>query len=106
MAQKHLILILARELASNLATPTLITDENGTVVFYNEAAETVIGGPFAEIGEVGIDSFGGELRSTDGRRRAAGGRRACRAGSRSTSAARRTCASGSRAGTESTARCR
>jgi PAS domain-containing protein len=56
--QKHLILILARELASNLATPTLIADERGQVVFYNEAAETVIGGPFAEIGEVSIDDLG------------------------------------------------
>jgi PAS domain-containing protein len=56
--QKHLILILARELASNLATPTLIADDRGLVVFYNEAAETVIGGPFAEMGETGIDDLG------------------------------------------------
>ena len=48
MAQKHLILILARELASNLATPTLIADEHGNAVFYNEAAEAVMGTPFAE----------------------------------------------------------
>ena len=57
MAQKHLILILARELASNLATPTLIADERGNVVFYNEAAEAVLGGPFAEMGEMGIDDL-------------------------------------------------
>ena len=57
MAQKHLILILARELASNLATPTLIADEQGNVVFYNEAAEAVMGGPFAEMGEIGIDDL-------------------------------------------------
>lgn len=57
MAQKHLILILARELASNLATPTLIADAQGNVVFYNEAAEAVIGGPFAEMGEVDIDDL-------------------------------------------------
>jgi len=57
MAQKHLILILARELASNLATPTLIADEHGNAVFYNEAAEAVIGTPFAEMGEVDIDSL-------------------------------------------------
>ena len=48
--QKHLILILARELASNLATPTLIADESGQAVFYNEAAEAVLGGPFSEMG--------------------------------------------------------
>jgi PAS domain-containing protein len=58
MAQKHLILILARELASNLATGTLIADEHGKVVFYNEAAEALIGVPFAEMGEVGMDELG------------------------------------------------
>ena len=58
MPQKHLILILARELASNLATPTLIADERGQAVFYNEAAEAVIGTPFAEMGEVGLDALG------------------------------------------------
>ena len=57
MPQKHLILILARELASNLATPTLIADERGQVVFYNEAAEPVLGGPFPEMGEVHIDDL-------------------------------------------------
>jgi PAS domain-containing protein len=57
VAQKHLILILARELASNLATPTLIADEHGNAVFYNEAAEEVIGIPFADMGEVGIDGL-------------------------------------------------
>jgi PAS domain-containing protein len=57
VAQKHLILILARELASNLATPTLVADEHGNAVFYNEAAEEVIGTPFAEMGEIGIDEL-------------------------------------------------
>lgn len=48
---KHLVLILAREFASNLATPTLITDERGWLVFYNEAAEDLVGRSFAEVGE-------------------------------------------------------
>ena len=55
--QKHLILILARELASNLATPTLIADAEGTLVFYNEAAEEVVGRPFAEAGEMPVDEW-------------------------------------------------
>ena len=54
---KHLALILARELASNLATPTLIADDQGTLVFFNEAAEKVIGRPFAEVGEVPLDDW-------------------------------------------------
>ena len=45
--QKHLVLILAREFASNLATPTLIADAEGTVVYFNEAAEEVVGSSFA-----------------------------------------------------------
>ena len=53
---KHLVLILAREFASNLATPTLIADDQGTLVFYNEAAESVVGRPFAEIGEMPLEA--------------------------------------------------
>ena len=56
--QKHLVLILAREFASNLATGTLITDERGCVVFFNEAAEDVFGISFAEAGEVPLEDWG------------------------------------------------
>ena len=54
---KHLVLIIAREFASNLATPTLIADDKGRIVFYNEAAEEVIGTTFAEAGEMPLDEF-------------------------------------------------
>jgi PAS domain-containing protein len=50
--QKPLVLILAREFASNLATPTLITDHRGRLVFFNEAAEGILGRSFAEVGEL------------------------------------------------------
>jgi PAS domain S-box-containing protein len=50
--QKHLALILARQFASNLATPVAITDEEGRLVYYNEAAESIIGTTFAEAGEM------------------------------------------------------
>jgi len=52
---KHLVLILAREFASNLATPTLLTDERGLLVFYNEAAEEILERPFSEARELPLD---------------------------------------------------
>jgi PAS domain-containing protein len=55
--QKHLVLILAREFASNLATPTLIADDRGQLVFFNEAAEEIVGATFAEVGEVPLDEW-------------------------------------------------
>ena len=59
--QKHLVLILAREVASNLATPTLITDERGYVVYYNEAAEQVIGRSYSEVGEIPFDEWSAQF---------------------------------------------
>ena len=54
---KHLVLILAREFASNLATPTMITDERGYLVFFNEAAEEVFGRTYSEVGEMPYDDW-------------------------------------------------
>ena len=48
----NLPLILARELASNLATPMFLLDAGGMLVFYNDAAELLLGKPFAELGEI------------------------------------------------------
>jgi len=59
--QKHLVLILAREFASNLATQTLITDERGYLVYYNEAAEQLIGRAFSEVGEMPIDEWSAQF---------------------------------------------
>ena len=68
--QKHLVLILAREFASNLATPTMIADAEGRLVFFNEAAEEIFGRSFAEVGEIPVDEFTGSFdpRTRDGER--------------------------------------
>jgi len=55
--QKHLVLILAREFASNLSTPTLVADANGRLIFYNEATEGVVGTPFSEAGEMPLHEW-------------------------------------------------
>jgi PAS domain-containing protein len=67
-APKALPLILARELASNLATPMFLLDADGTLVFYNDAAALLIGKPFAELGAIPAGEFGAvlELTAPDG----------------------------------------
>ena len=55
--QKHLVLILAREFAANLATPTAITDEQGRLIYFNEAAEEVFGHSLSEVGEMPYDEW-------------------------------------------------
>jgi PAS domain S-box-containing protein len=51
-AQRSLPLILAREFASNLATPLAVIDQDGTLVFFNEPAERIIGQTHAELGDL------------------------------------------------------
>ena len=67
-AAKSLPLILARELASNLATPMFILDSVGTLVFYNDAAELLLGRAYGEVGEISGLQLGEmlELRDEDG----------------------------------------
>ena len=52
MAQKPIELILTRHLAGSLATPVFLVDAEGTLVFYNEPAERVLGLRFEETGEM------------------------------------------------------
>ncbi len=64
-APKSLPLILARELASNLSTAMFLLDAEGTLVFFNDAAEQLIGKPFAEVGEILAGAFGEVLALAD-----------------------------------------
>ncbi len=66
---KSLPLILARELASNLATPMFLLDAGGMLVFYNDAAAQLLGESFAELGETPSGEFGEALKlaTPDGR---------------------------------------
>jgi PAS domain-containing protein len=59
---KSLPLILARELASNLSTAMFLLDGSGTLVYFNDAAELVIGRAFAELGEISAADFGEMLQ--------------------------------------------
>jgi PAS domain-containing protein len=61
---KPLPLILARELAANLATPMFLLDTRGFLVFYNDAAALLIGRSFAEMGEIDAEEFFERLQVT------------------------------------------
>jgi PAS domain S-box-containing protein len=63
--QKDVVLILARELASNIATPMLVIDETGSIVFFNEAAEKVLGTTFESVGEMSPEEYDTRWTTTD-----------------------------------------
>jgi PAS domain-containing protein len=48
MAQHPIELILTRQLGTQLALPVFLIDHDATMVFYNEAAEVVLGRRFEE----------------------------------------------------------
>jgi PAS domain-containing protein len=45
-------MILMKQLAVHLTTPILVVDPRGDLVFYNEAAERIIGKRFDEVGTI------------------------------------------------------
>jgi PAS domain-containing protein len=57
MAQRDIETILTRQLASYLAIPIFLVDMQGTLVFYNESAELLLGLRFHETGEMPIDEW-------------------------------------------------
>src|SRR5215510_3093083 len=65
MAQKEIEVILTRQLASYLAMPIIIIDSAGTLLFYNEPAEVILGRRFEETGELSADEWAQLLVVTD-----------------------------------------
>ena len=51
-AQQSVEMILVRQLASYLFVPVLVVDTTGTVIFYNEPAERILGVRFEETGRI------------------------------------------------------
>jgi PAS domain-containing protein len=64
-AQQNLILILARAFASRLATAVFFVDADGTVVYYNEAAERLLGTKFVEGRGMGADDWSTRFSAAD-----------------------------------------
>jgi PAS domain-containing protein len=66
MAEEHnLVMILARGLASAIATPWFLVDPDGTLVYYNEAAEAILGQTYAEAGALKPDEWGSMFQPED-----------------------------------------
>ena len=55
MPQRDVGLILMRQLASGLAVPMLLSDENGDLLFFNEPAEVLLGQRFDDVGELRLE---------------------------------------------------
>ena len=50
--QPDLVLIVARSFATKLATPTLIIDARGDLLFFNDAATEVLGRSYLDVGQL------------------------------------------------------
>jgi len=55
--QQEIEMILTRHLASYLAIPIFLVDTGGTLVFYNEPAEILLGRRFDETGEMPVEEW-------------------------------------------------
>ncbi|MGH2724493.1 MAG: PAS domain-containing protein [Actinomycetota bacterium] len=66
MSEEHnLVHILARGLASSVATPMFLVDPGGTLVYYNEPAEEILGQTYAEAGELSAEEWSGAMFSPE-----------------------------------------
>jgi PAS domain-containing protein len=65
MAQKQIEVILMRQLASYLAMPIFGVDPQGTLLFYNEPAEALLGRQFDEAGEMPMQEWTTIFSPTD-----------------------------------------
>ena len=64
--QEHnLVLILARGLASSIATPMFVVDPEGDLVYFNEPAEEILGTTYAEEGEMTAEEWGTAFKPQD-----------------------------------------
>jgi PAS domain-containing protein len=56
--QRPVELILARSLLGTLSTPGFLVDEDGIVVFFNDAASVLLGVRYEEVGRMGPNEWG------------------------------------------------
>jgi len=65
---KSIQIILARQLASCIATPILLVDPEGTLIYYNEPAEAIFNQRYDETGEQPAAEWMSRLAALDDNR--------------------------------------
>ena len=65
MAAYEIEIILNRQLADCLSIPVFITDTMGNLIFYNEAAEEILGKRFEETGEMPVEEWSTVFKPLD-----------------------------------------
>ncbi len=63
--QQEVEVILARQLADYLAVPIFLVDPDGTLLFYNEPAEVILGQRYAETGPMPAQVWSTIFQPTD-----------------------------------------
>ena len=64
-SRHHVEVVLLRRLADRLMMPIIVQNAEGRLLFYNPAAEPLIGRPFAEFGEVELHDWYDAFQPTD-----------------------------------------
>ena len=67
---QRLLLVQARNLITNLALPAMLTDADGQLLFFNEAAAVLLGRRFEEVGRLSREEWGQQVGPFDDRGRA------------------------------------
>ena len=57
MSSKQIELILSRQLADSLSIPIFLVDTIGNLLFYNEAAEDILGMRYEETGSMPVEEW-------------------------------------------------
>ena len=65
MAQHPVEVILARQLAELLSFPIVMVGTDGTLLFYNEPAEAILGVRFEEAGELSYETWSARVAPVD-----------------------------------------
>ena len=63
-------IILSRQLATQLSVPVFLVDPKGSLLFYNEPAETILGRRFDDTGEMPAEEWSSAFSPMDDQKRA------------------------------------